>query len=399
MTATTPEQVHSLHSRSVAAGYDPDVLGAARVLVVGAGALGQNLILDLALAGVGRIGVVDFDRFEPHNATRSPFYPSPDRLRRFDGAKAPLVAEGALALSTAHDPHLYWTEAYIQELGDGAVAWADVVCCAVDNGSARAWLADRCRLLETPMVEGGFHASAGHVAVYGPDPKDPCWRCGAPDVDGVFSCTQYALAVEADRVVPAIQNTAAALAARQAEATIRRLHGDRHLAGHRYYDDVRDWTQSRTVELSANPDCPGVHYPACDTIELDVTSSDSLADLSTAIEAQLGPASIRLPVDFVRATFCPACGTLARVDLPVWAWARERRCQACGGPHRPEPTLAAPSVIAWLGTATKDSLVALTTCAEAGLPAGSHIEIHTDSRILLGTLSDQLVWQRATASP
>ena len=76
----------SLLSRERAAGYESERLAAMRVLLVGVGALGQNVGLNLALAQVGSLCVIDLDQFETHNATRSPCFPTPDDRRRFDPA-------------------------------------------------------------------------------------------------------------------------------------------------------------------------------------------------------------------------------------------------------------------------------------------------------------------------
>jgi len=89
--------VSDLDSRSRLAGYDPQRLLSARLLIVGAGAIGQNLALDLALSGVGEIWIVDFDEFEPHNATRSPLFPTPAESARWGRMKAPAVARKASA--------------------------------------------------------------------------------------------------------------------------------------------------------------------------------------------------------------------------------------------------------------------------------------------------------------
>ena len=84
---------NEVFSREMLAGYDPEILHGGTVLVVGAGAGGQNLLQNLALSGVGEIRIVDHDHFEEHNRTRSPLYPT-DILPAEGGAgKARLVAE------------------------------------------------------------------------------------------------------------------------------------------------------------------------------------------------------------------------------------------------------------------------------------------------------------------
>jgi molybdopterin/thiamine biosynthesis adenylyltransferase len=79
-------------SRERAAGYRPEVLRRARVLLGGAGAGANNAALTLALSTVGEVLVVDFDAYEEHNATRSPFYPTGEEQQRLGLGKAKVVA-------------------------------------------------------------------------------------------------------------------------------------------------------------------------------------------------------------------------------------------------------------------------------------------------------------------
>ncbi|MGH9181941.1 MAG: HesA/MoeB/ThiF family protein, partial [Acidimicrobiales bacterium] len=247
-----------LHSRARLAGYDPDLLANAKVLIVGVGALGQNLAQDLALSGVGGLAVVDDDDFEPHNATRSPLYPNRAEQAARGLAKAVNVAHRLAQIMTARVPVVWWRRAMVQEIGDAAMVWADVVCSAVDNPAARAYLAERCRIVGRPLVEAGFEGQALNLGVFEARAGAACYRCINPEVRGAFSCTAYAVNAQVARVVPAIQNAAAVLGALQAEQVVARLHGVAPLAGRRAYLDMRTLA-GRVAQLEPDPQCPGVH--------------------------------------------------------------------------------------------------------------------------------------------
>src|SRR6516162_4202432 len=109
-------ETSALHSRSILAGYDPERLREGKVLVVGLGALGQNVVQNLALVGVGQLMLVDFDMFEDHNATRSPFYPTAAEAARFGLGKAIIVAHRAVSIGTARDLQVYYSSSLIQVL-------------------------------------------------------------------------------------------------------------------------------------------------------------------------------------------------------------------------------------------------------------------------------------------
>src|SRR5580704_10822453 len=287
MTATT-----SLHSRSILAGYDPERLHAAKILVVGLGALGQNLVQNLALLGIGQLMLVDFDVFEGHNATRSPFYPTHAEVARLGRGKSAIVAHRAAQVSTAGKADVFYSARLIQVLGDGALSWADIVVAAVDSLNARAWLAERCRLLARPMVEGGFSGPDFNLSAFAPTEGAPCYRCSRPGRESSMSCTAYALAAERASIIPAIQTSAAVLGGYQAEQVVQLLHGRLDRLGHRSYGNVQRETL-QTALLTADDDCPGIHTPepVIGTIR-GLAANATLTELIGAVGDQFGAGRI-----------------------------------------------------------------------------------------------------------
>lgn len=167
-------------SRERLAGYEPDALDRARIVVVGAGALGQNAVLALALSGVRTLVVVDPDAFEDSNRTRSPYYQA-------GAAKARAVAEGFLRTATHPDPEAYFHVGLVQEVGDLlagglAAAWfPTAIVSAVDSNRARTYLAQLGRRFAVPLVEAGFDGADIGVSVVSNNP----YRGSAP----VIRCT------------------------------------------------------------------------------------------------------------------------------------------------------------------------------------------------------------------
>lgn len=326
MTATT-----SLHSRSILAGYDPERLHAGRVLVVGLGALGQNLVQNLALLGVGHLMLVDFDVFEGHNATRSPFYPTRAEVGRLGYGKAAIVAHRAAQVSTASKADVFYSERLIQVLGDGALSWADIVIAAVDSLNARAWLAERCRLLARPMVEGGFSGPDFNLSAFAPTKGAACYRCGRPGRESSMSCTAYALAAEEARIVPAIQTSAAVLGGYQAEQVVQLLHGRLDRLGYRSYGNVRRETL-QTALLTADDRCPGIHLPepVIGTVR-GLGACATLGNLVTAVSDQFGGGRIRLAEHVIPKISCTRCKTPCLVQATESSWLSDPRCVDCGG--------------------------------------------------------------------
>lgn len=375
--------VDEIFSRERLAGYEPELLGRGAALVVGAGALGQNVALNLALAGVGEIRIVDRDEFEPHNRTRSPLFPSPEEQERYGLNKARAVALKLIPLMTAPRPQVRYAHAWIQALGDGAFKGVSVILACVDRPSARAYLSDKARLHGIPMVEGGFDAAEISLscfpAVHGDAARTaPCWRCSHPETEEerLFSCVAYAKRADAMGFIPAIQNAAATLAGLQAEAAILSLQEQTASPLEFRAADLNIRTgKSRVFNLSADPLC--VHH-SLDTspIKLETAAGDTAGRLLQELGDLLrGVPRVELKPFLVWAVPCTQCARMTEVRRRKWEWAMNPRCMDCGGPFPP----AAENVPSMLFNyyyidPESEGEILRATCAEIGFPPLALVE-------------------------
>ncbi len=317
-------------SRARRAGYDPQVLAQARVIVVGAGALGQNVLLNLGLSGVRELRVVDGDVFEDHNLTRSPLFP---RGENPAGLKKAAAVGGELArLHTADKARIKIASAWIEELGLGAFEGVDVIAACVDSLEARAYLAKVALLLGLPIVDGGFSGANIGMTAYPPreDPTEgPCWLCGGTPTPGAFSCRQFAEFAAAAGVIPAIQNGAAALGALCAEAIVGMLHG-KLVDPKRISLDIRSG-ESLVFAPGPSPDCAPWHRRLPEPIAAGHGVDSTAAELLAQHEPGDG-ALLVLPDTFVERAPCPGCHASCDVQAPTYRWRRDPRCKSCGGP-------------------------------------------------------------------
>ena len=150
-------------------------LQASSVLVVGAGGLGSPVLLYLAAAGVGRIGVVDFDRVDATNLHRQVLYGTSDvGERKLDAAVRKLRdLNGDIAI----EPHHI---ALNRENAMELLARYDVVIDGTDNFATRYLVNDACVLLGKPNVYGSIFRFEGQVSVFDAT-RGPCYRCLYPD--------------------------------------------------------------------------------------------------------------------------------------------------------------------------------------------------------------------------
>jgi len=172
--------------------WDQEKVRNARVLVVGAGALGNEVLKNLALLNVKRIAILDFDRVEASNLSRSVLYrPSDAELGR---PKAVAAAERLLEINSELEILVQMGDVAI-DLSLGLLANVDVIIGCVDNRLARLYLNRLAWRAGKPWVDGGILNLSGQVAAY--IPGKSCYECGLTaqgwaDIRQRLGCTDMA---------------------------------------------------------------------------------------------------------------------------------------------------------------------------------------------------------------
>ena len=146
-------------------------LKAASVLCIGAGGLGSPVAMYLAAAGVGRLGLVDFDVVDYSNLQRQVIHGTPDVGRsKLESARDTLVAINPEVAIDLHEPALSSSNAF-DVLGD-----YDIVVDGTDNFPTRYLVNDACVLLRKPNVFGSIFRFEGQASVFATK-QGPCYRC------------------------------------------------------------------------------------------------------------------------------------------------------------------------------------------------------------------------------
>jgi sulfur-carrier protein adenylyltransferase/sulfurtransferase len=218
-------------------------LKAGRVLCVGVGGLGSPLALYLAAAGVGTIGIVDFDTVDESNLHRQLLHGTADIGRsKLDSAEDRLRDVNPHVEIVRHDERLTSENALTVLEG------YDVVVDGTDNFPTRYLVNDACVLLGTPNVYGSVFRWEGQVSVFATE-DGPCYRClfrEPPPPGLVPNCAEGGVL----GALPGIIGTA------QAMETIKLLLGvGTSLAGRLLIFDALDM-RWREVGLRRNPECP-----------------------------------------------------------------------------------------------------------------------------------------------
>ena len=213
-----------------------------KVLIVGAGGLGSPISIYLALAGVGTIGIVDFDVVDLSNLQRQILHQNDDIGRRkVVSAKETLKGYNPEVEVIAHE------EPLTSENAMGIIADYDIIINGADNFPARYLVNDASYLNNKPLVDGSILLFDGQTTVF--LPGQGCYRCLFPEPPPpgeVPSCAEAGVLGMLPGLVGSIQAT----------ETVKLILGaGNSLAGRLLLVDALDM-EFRTVKLRRNEECP-----------------------------------------------------------------------------------------------------------------------------------------------
>jgi len=219
-------------------------LARARVLVVGAGGLGSPAALYLAAAGVGTLGLADFDRVELHNLQRQILHDTASVGQpKLESAAARIAALNPLVRVVLHAGGV--TVANALEL----FGHYDVIVDGTDNFPTRYLNNDAAFFVRRPLVYGSIFQFEGQVSVFDPAQGAPCYRCLFPEPPlpgSVPNCGEAGVLGALCGVIGSLQ----------ALETIKVLLAlGEPLRGRLQLFDALAAT-FRTVKLARDPDCP-----------------------------------------------------------------------------------------------------------------------------------------------
>ena len=150
-------------------------LGAARVLVVGAGGLGSPVLLYLAAAGVGTLGIIDFDLVEESNLQRQVLYSQSNIGKgKADCAKARIAEINSNVRVQLHPVRLTSANSL------AIFAEYDVIIDGTDNFATRYLINDSCVILGKPAIWGSIFRFDGQTSIFWAK-HGPCYRCFHPE--------------------------------------------------------------------------------------------------------------------------------------------------------------------------------------------------------------------------
>jgi molybdopterin/thiamine biosynthesis adenylyltransferase len=330
---------------------------AARVLVVGAGALGNEVVKNLALLGLGTTYLIDLDVVEPSNLSRSVLF------RQEDGGlpKAEVAARRACELN----PEITVIPLHgdvITDIGLGIFAEVDLVIGCLDNREARLWVNRQCWKTGTPWIDAGIQEIQGVVKIFVP-PNSACYECTMTERDYQLLNRRYSCPLlRRDEIlsgqVPTAPTIASMMAALQVQEALKLLHGLPVAAGTALvYNGVAN--QFYSTRLPFREDCLS-HETYPEPVELPLGNGNTISELFAKARVQLaGRLRLVLERELVVAVDCPRCGWRAEIMRPrTKVKTAEAVCPNCREQARPE----------FASGVDDDSPLAALPLSRAGIP-------------------------------
>lgn len=379
------------HRQSLIHWWDQSRVAKARILVVGAGALGNEILKLLALTGIGANLLFDLDIIERSNLSRAVLFRETDEGHY----KAEVAARRMVEINpeTRAVGHAYNIE---HKVGLGAFLWADVVICGLDNRAARIFVNSACARVGRAWIDGGIEGLSGYVRVFDPA-RTACYECTMNETDRREaarrrSCAMLARNDVARGRVPTTAVAGSLVAALQVQEAIKFLHGQPTLYGEGLYVQGL-WNDFSRVSYQRRPDCPG-HDSLEKIIPLGCGVADlSLRELLDRAENALGEgAALDLSRDVITHLSCPNCGDVEKCGVPLGAVREEdASCPRCRTHRLVEFTSAISrdggldlsDTLADLGVPPFDVVV-----ARQGLEAREAWLFDGDAQAALGPLAD-----------
>jgi molybdopterin/thiamine biosynthesis adenylyltransferase len=331
-----PDMVHDRYaSFQLIPWWDQDRLKKSTVLVAGAGALGNEVLKNLALIGVGRILIVDFDHVELGNLGRSVLFRSTDEGRPKAEAAADAVRQinpDVTVLPLTADVTL--------DVGLGVFRRVDVVIGCLDNREARLFLNRGMYHLNRPWVDGAIQELMGVARVFWPG-RGACYECTMTTgdwraIDRRYSCSLVQRERLKEGKVPTTPTIASIVAAMETQEALKILHGIPVQAGMGFfYNGINN--HAHTVVYPVRDNCQGHSFPYEEIMTLPeaTTAKTTLRELLALAQQKLGSgAQIELDFDLVTEVFCQFCDQSGLVLRP-----RRRMketfliCPTCGRPR------------------------------------------------------------------
>ena len=259
----------------------------AKIMVVGAGALGNEVLKNLALLNIGNILVVDFDTIEYSNLCRSVLF----REKDIGSTKAEIAAQRIKDLNPNVGVKTIEGDIML-DVGLGVFRRMDAVIGCLDNRLARLYINRHCHKVNKTWVDGAIENLAGQLCVYEPDTS--CYECQLSvhdwaNIQSKIGCPDIAMRNTSQGRIPTTPISSSIIAAMMVQEALKVIHNNEKQlsSGQKFYyeglNNIAEWFPFGQLK----EDCES-HFLYEDIVEIDkLTSNSTLEEAIKAIASTL----------------------------------------------------------------------------------------------------------------
>lgn len=310
--------------------WEQNKLQSSKILVIGAGALGNEILKNLALLGIGNIFVADMDMIENSNLSRSILF----REENNGFGKAEVAARSIKEIYP--QINVQWFQGNIlYDLGLGVYHWADLVIAGLDNRETRWFVNKCCWKTSTPWIDGAIEQLNGVARVFVP-PHGACYECTMGKTDWeILKARKGCRLLTKDELlegrVPTTPTSASIIAGIQCQEAVKLLHGLEVLEGKAFiFDGINH--ESYVIQYPVKEDCSSHEtYGPIEKLNQGIKNA-TLGDLLGKVKSRIGgDAVLEFNHDIIESLECPSCGNIEFIFKQVGkVTENEGKCPVCG---------------------------------------------------------------------
>jgi len=318
------------HRQELISWWDQRRLNAAKVLVIGAGALGNEILKNLALVGLGNVVVADMDRIELSNLARSVLF----REQDIGLYKAEVAAAETRRLCPGIRVQPFVGNITF-DLGAGVFRWADITICGLDNREARVAVNRACLRVGRPWIDGAIERLDGVMRIFLPD-SGACYECTMNETDWQMLEARRSCALLSREQIqaghtPTTATSSSIVAGLQCQEMLKYLHG-LPVAGGTGIVISGQVNDVYPVSYDRKEDC-AAHEQLDSIVELPLASGAvTLLELLGRARADLGDeATLEFGREILHELECAKCSRREPVFLSLGKVTEDQaRCPHCG---------------------------------------------------------------------
>jgi molybdopterin/thiamine biosynthesis adenylyltransferase len=316
--------------------WDQSKLITSRILVVGAGALGNEVIKNLALLGIGNITIVDFDTVSVSNLTRSVLFREAD----VGLPKAEVASRRALEINPEINVQTIHGDLEF-DVGIGDICEHDVIIGCLDSVNARWAINQLAYRGGISWINGGIGVGEGEVSFFDPKADTACYSCSISDSmwkrrNQRFSCQGMRRNIP-EGSVPTTSTMASIVGAVQVHQALLILHNKDGLlqSGEKIFLSLNPWTAFK-VEIQRQEECSTHDMSVKPLLSIRYDLDASVASILNELESSgFSQPKIYLRNDLITLIECPECGYKEKPNIPLRKYPESQlTCPNCGFSER-----------------------------------------------------------------